>query len=38
LGVIEHASPQVFADKANAIAAPLHIDACGAWCLHQLLA
>jgi len=30
LRVIEHASPQVFADKADAIAAALHIDPSGA--------
>jgi hypothetical protein len=38
LWVIEHASPQVFANQANAIAAALHIDTGGAWRVHQLLA
>jgi hypothetical protein len=30
LRVIEHASPQVFADKTDAIAVALHIDPSGA--------
>jgi hypothetical protein len=38
LRVIEHTSPQVFADKTDAIAAALHIDAGGALSVHQLVA